>query len=240
MAIETLDQRPWRVSTYMPNERETQILGGTQAHASAGINLFQTLRTYAVRLRVVWLVRLETELMYPRVDGTTGVFYPDILMAPDVEIDDEQPYDVGLVERPPALVVEIASNKTARRDVGPKRQAYAEMGVEEYVTFDPRRGKKLALHGYRLSGPGRYREILPAPEGGLWLNSLGLRIQAEGPTKPFRGPLLRLVTRDGKPLLHWDEEAKVRRAAEQACQATHAEIGRIRALLGESASEHKP
>ncbi|MGH2388813.1 MAG: Uma2 family endonuclease, partial [Chloroflexota bacterium] len=131
MAVEILKHSSWRVATYVPNERETQILGGNQTHASVGMNLYQTLRTYAARLGVLWLVRFETELRYPRADGTTGVFYPDVLMAPNIVIDNEEPYEVSAVGRPPALVVEIASKKTVRRDVGPKLHAYAELGVEE-------------------------------------------------------------------------------------------------------------
>ena len=249
MAIEILDRRPWRVTTYVPNERETQPRGGNQTHASIGMNLYQTLRTYAARLGVLWLVRFETDLRYPRTDGTTGVFYPDVFMAPDVAIDDEKPYEVSAVGRPPALVVEIASKKTVGRDVGPKREAYAEMGVEEYLTFDPRPRKRLALHGYRLVGPGRYLEIPRALEGGLWLNTVGLRVHAEAPTAEFRGPLLRLTTRAGERLLHsdeeaeareaaeegWDAERQAREAAEQAREAAQAEIARLRALLGESA-----
>ena len=241
MAIEILDRRPWRVTTYVPNERETQTLGGNQTHASIGMNLYQTLRTYAARLGVLWLVRFETDLRYPRTDGTTGVFYPDVFMAPDMAIDNEKPYEVNVVGRPPALVVEIASKKTVGRDVGPKREAYAEMGVEEYLTFDPRPRKRLALYGYRLVGPGRYREIPRAPEGGLWLNTVGLRVLAEAPTKALDGPLLRLATREGERLLHVDEEAEARRTerhrrqvAEQARDAAQAEIARLRALLGES------
>ncbi|HVA88764.1 MAG TPA: Uma2 family endonuclease [Chloroflexota bacterium] len=132
-----LDQRPWRVTTYVPNERETQTLGGNQTHASVGMNLYQTLRTYAARLGVRWLVRFETELRYPRADGTTGVFYPDLFLAPDVAIDNEKPYEVSAVGRPPALVVEIASKKTVGRDVGPKREAYAEMGVNPHLNLGP-------------------------------------------------------------------------------------------------------
>src|SRR5581483_216907 len=114
---------------------------------------------------------------------------------------------------------------------------------------------RLALHGYRLAGPGQYREIPPAPDGGIWLNTIGLRVHAEAPTEPFRGPLLRLTTRDGERLLHSDEEADAREdaelareAAEQALkaaeegwdaerrarEAAQAEIARLRALLGES------
>jgi Uma2 family endonuclease len=249
MAIELLDRCPWHVTTYVPDEKETQTLGGNQTHASVGINLFQTLRTYAARLGLLWLVRFETELIYPRANGTTGTFYPDVLLVPDVRIAGEEPYVVSAVGRPPALVVEIASQKTVRRDVGPKRQAYAEMGVEEYVTFDPRQGRHMALHGYRLAGQGRYREIPSAPEGGLWLNTIGLRIRAEESIRALDGPLLRLTTRDGERLLHSDEEAEARDAEREAREfaeerwdterrartEAEAEIARLRARLGDFA-----
>jgi Uma2 family endonuclease len=263
MAIEILDRSPRRVTTYVPDEKETQTLGGTETHASVGMELVHTLHAYAARLGILWLVRFETELIYPRANGTTGTFYPDLLMAPDVTIDNEQPYVVSAVGRPPALVVEIASDKTVGRDVGPKRHAYAEMGVEEYVTFDPREGMGLALRGYRLVSQGRYRDIPPAPEGGLWLNTVGLRVQAEESIRALDGPLLRLTTRGGERLLHTDEEAEARdaaeqardaerqarkaaeegwdaerqsrEAAEQATRAAQVEIARLRALLGDSA-----
>ncbi len=202
------------VSTFLPNERETQVLGGTQTHYSVGENVAKALRTHAAGLGVLWLVRSETDLHYPRADGTTGVFYPDVFVAADVALHDDIAYNVRSVGKPPMLVVEITSKKTAKTDIGPKRSAYAELGVMEYVTFDPRPRKHLELHGYRLTSPGEYTEIPSAPEGGLWLATVGLRIVAEAPSHPLRGPLLRLITRDGSRLLHIDEEAEAREAAE--------------------------
>ena len=216
MAIEIRAPRPqpFTVTTYLPNERETQILGGNQVHYAVGENLAKGLRDHAARLGVLWLVRTETDLHYPRADGTTGVFYPDVFVTPSVELHDTIAYNVHSVGKPPMLVVEVLSNKTARKDLGPKRVAYAELGVAEYVTFDPRPRKKLELHGYRLDSPGVYREIAPAAEGGIWLASVGLRVVAEPSTQPFRGPLLRLITAAGERLLHSDEETEARQAAE--------------------------
>jgi len=245
MAIEirTHIPRPWRVATYVPNERETQILGGTQAHYTVGMDLAQTLITRAERLGVVWLVRADTDLLYPREDNSTGVFFPDVFVIPGVEIDDQEPYDVRKVGKPPTLVIEVLSQRTARKDMGLKLQAYAEMGVEEYVTFDPRPRKKMALRGYRLVAQGQYSEIPPAPEGGLWLTTVRLRIVAEAPQRPLRGPRLRLFTADGQPLLHAEEEAAARDAAEAAWQAeraarTVAEHARAVAEHARTVAEH--
>ncbi|HVA89563.1 MAG TPA: Uma2 family endonuclease [Chloroflexota bacterium] len=257
MAIEIRDPAPTRLSvtTYLPNERETQILGGTQAHYAVGENLAKGFRAHATRLGVIWLVRTETDLHYPRADGSTGVFYPDVFVTPGVELHDTLAYQVGAVGKPPMLVVEVLSNTTAKKDLGPKRAAYAELGVLEYVTFDPRPRKRLELHGYRLDSPGVYWEIAPTAEEGIWLASVGLRVVAEPSTHPFRGPLLRLITAAGERLLHIDEETEARRAAEaerdaerwartsaerarataeRARDAADREIARLRALLKQS------
>ena len=202
------------VTTFLPNERETQVLGGTQTHYSVGENFAKALRAHAGGLGVRWLVRCETDLHYPRADGTTGVFYPDVFVAADVALHDDIAYNVRAVGKPPMLVVEVTSKKTAKKDIGPKLSAYAELGVTEYLTFDPRPRKRLELHGYRLAGPGQYAEIPPAPEGGLWLATVGLRVVAEPPSQAFRGPLLRLITREGSRLLHIDEETAARETAE--------------------------
>jgi Uma2 family endonuclease len=222
MKIPAPTLQPWCVDVYLPNETETQILGGNDAHSAAGYNLNQTLRTYSERVGKVWLVRFESELRYPRMVGKTGVFFPDLLMAPNVRLDPTAPYDVRTVGKPPALVVEILSNKTASKDVGLKLDAYAEMGVEEYVTFDPRPRRRRELRGYRLDGR-HYVAMPPASEGGVWLNTIGLRIEAEAPLRPFGGPLLRLSTPEGRRLLHMDEEAEARDAAEEARERAEGE-----------------
>jgi hypothetical protein len=214
MAVNIRDTTPpGTVSTFLPNERETQILGGTQAHVAVGENLAKGFRTRASQLGVLWLVRTETDLHYPRADGSTGVFYPDVFVTADTALQDSIAYNVRSVGKPPMLVVEVLSNKTAKKDIGPKRAAYAELGVTEYVTFDPRPRKQLDLHGYRLESPGVYREI--GPEGSrIWLATVSLWVVAEPSTDPFRGPLLRLITREGERLLQIDEEIAARRAAE--------------------------
>src|SRR5579864_2857978 len=163
MAIEirAASPPPFTVTTYLTNERETQILGGTQTHHAVGENLAKGFRTRAGQLGVLWLVRSETDLHYPRADGSTGVFYPDVFVTAEVALHNSTAYNVRSVGKPPMLVVEVISTKTAKKDLGPKRAAYAEMGVAEYVTFDPRPRRQVELHGYRLESPGVYHEIAP-------------------------------------------------------------------------------
>ena len=68
----------------------------------------------------------------------------DVRVAPDVfavfGANGNHPRDSWLVWREgkaPDFVMEIASRSTWRRDASEKRRIYAEMGVTEYVRFDP-------------------------------------------------------------------------------------------------------
>jgi hypothetical protein len=219
-----IQQRPWAAShsvqVWVPNEREGQILGGTPTHADATTETCMALRTHSERLGLGWLVRQENELRYLRATYSrprdrVGTLFPDCLVAIGVQMPFNDPYDLTRIGVPPALVIEIISKKTRARDVGLKVQAYAQMGVYEYVTFDPRPRKGLELHGYRLAGPGQYQAILPAAEGGLWLSSIDLRVIGEWRPVRLSGGRLRFFTRAGDYLLHTDQEAAGRLEAER-------------------------
>jgi hypothetical protein len=246
MAIERIPARlPFSVSVWIPNEREGQILGGTRTHSLVTQGVCQPIETYAHRQGLDWLVRQETEIRYPRAVYTRpqdriGQLYPDCLVAAGVDLDDNEPYDLLAVGKPPILVVEIISKRTQRKDREGKVVAYAEMGIEEYVTFDPRPRKGLELRGYRLAGPGRYAPIPPAAEGGIWLGSVGLRAVGERAPDRRRANRLRLYTPTGEPLLFADEEAALRLEerdarlqAERERDEALARAARLEALLAE-------
>jgi hypothetical protein len=224
---------PMAVSVWIPNEVEGQILGGIQAHVDATQDACLPLRAHSDRHGLGWLVRQEGELRYLRAVYTRprdriGTLYPDCLVAVGVEVEYNDAYDLTRIGTPPLLVIEIISKKTRRKDVGAKVIAYAQMGIREYVTFDPRPRKKLELRGYRLVGPGVYGPIAPEPDGGLWLASVGLHAQGEwGAEGQGR---LRFTTRTGERLLHVEEEAAARLEAERA--RLEAERARLEAERG--------
>ena len=207
----------WTVSTWVPDEHEGDIFATTDDHAQIAHGASAVLRLYARRLGYVWLARSETQILYPRTDGTIGSVYPDLLVAHDVALPGTDPFRILEVGKPPDLVAEVLSKETAKNDVGAKQVAYAEMGVREYVTFDPRPRKKLALAGYRLLDQGHYTAIAPHPAGGFWLESIGLRIMAEAADRAAdKGPRLRFFTAGGAPLLQMEEEADLRLAEQEA------------------------
>jgi Uma2 family endonuclease len=121
-------------------------------------------------------------------------------------------------ERPPSLVVEVTSRSTRSEDTDKKKGIYERIGVEEYVLFDPRAEYlKPPLQGYRLV-EGRYRPILPGPDGSISSSTTGLRLLSEGDQ-------LRLVDAStGEPLLRTEEQ-------DRALEAAKEEIARLRREL---------
>jgi len=216
----TAPQSIWPVRVPVRDEQMGDILSTSDDHFGVVALMRLALVQYARTRGLAWLVRADAALVFPRVGGATGSLFPDLLVAFDVavEVPGNESYRIEEVGKPPELLVEILSEKTAKKDVDAvagKLGAYAEMGVREYLTFDPRPRKHLALAGYRLERIGVYAPIAPALEGGLWLETLGLRVVAEPADRPLgREPRLRFYTNDGSPLPHADEEAALREQAE--------------------------
>lgn len=109
--------------------------------------------------------------------------YPDLVVAFDVDaaaIVANNGYDISEVGKPPALVLEIASPSTGRRDYIGKRVVYANLGVPEYWRFDPTGGRyhDAPLGGDRLTPAGVYRpiELHTEADGVTWGHSEALSL----------------------------------------------------------------
>ena len=92
-----------------------------------------------------------------------GVRYPDLLIAFNADPDayrQSNAYVIAEQGKPPDFVLEIASRRTGRVDVGQKRIDYAELGIPEYWRFDETgefHGARLA--GDRLAAGGQYQPV---------------------------------------------------------------------------------
>ena len=89
---------------------------------------------------------------------------PDMLIAFNVNPGISRPrngYVISDHGKPPDFVLEIASEKTGRRDVTVKREGYAALGIPEYWRFDNTgRPVSRAAHRRRRTGvEGEYRPI---------------------------------------------------------------------------------
>ena len=87
---------------------------------------------------------------------------PDLLIAFQTDPEayrEDNGYVISVQGKPPDFVMEIASQRTGRRDVVQKRARYAALGILEYWRFD----ETGEFHGTRLAGhrlvQGRYETI---------------------------------------------------------------------------------
>lgn len=114
----------------------------------------------------------------------------------------------------PSFVLEVLSGSTSDDDLGPKRTAYAEWGIEEYWMFDPF-GKDIPrfISAERLECR-KYVPIDPLPGTEIYRSEvLGLELRTEGDMLRIRNP------ETGEDLHGLDEELAAREAAEERAKA---------------------
>jgi Uma2 family endonuclease len=153
---------------------------------------------------------------------------PDVLLAKGVRKWDRPNYLLWQ-EGPPALVVEVTSKKTRRKDQTVKKPLYERLGVKEFVLFDPfAEYLRPPLQGFRLMR-GSYQPIPLEADGSLRSQTTGLWFKREGQR-------LRLIdAATGEPIL-WREELEAARqsaearaeSAEERIRALEAELSRLR------------
>ena len=147
----------------------------------------------------------------------TRVFVPDMTVAFNVDMETfrrDYGYAIEHQENPPALVLEVASPSTGRRDYEVKRDGYESYGIPEYWRTDPSGGEwhDAALAGDRLGPDGKYA---PIPIQRIsdnvlrgYSEALGLHVCWEYGDLRFFDPL------EGRYLLTRDEERHGRLIAE--------------------------
>ena len=185
--------------------------------------------------RVVGTLEMEfDDLPDVWVNGNTFIYYvegdnrisvsPDCYVALNISLESIERYNsyrVWEVGKPPDFVLEIASESTAREDVGRKRDLYAEMEVPEYWMYDETGGDFYGepLVGLRLVD-GEYSRIEMNRESGgrVWSRSdvLGLELWWEGGRLRFRDPI------SGRWLLTPEEERAGRLEAESRVEEERA------------------
>ena len=171
------------------------------------------------------------------VSGNTFIYYrqgsprqfvsPDCYVAFDVDVDHifyRNTYRVWEMGKIPDFALEIASQSTARYDIGDKRRLYAELGFGEYWRYDETPDSKFygePLVGERLVNGEYVRfEINREPDGLIWAHSptLGLDLCWDDGILRYRVP------DTGEFLPHYDE-------AIEALRASQAEAAELREQL---------
>ena len=151
--------------------------------------------------------------LYYEEGNPRAVVAPDVFVVFGVPKKLRRTYKLWEEGQPPDIVFELTSRKTYRDDLSDKRILYEELGVREYILFDPLRDYlRPPLQGFRLKEDGYYQPLIPDNlPGGEWeLDSevLGLTLQTAG-------SFLRLYDPQAERyLLSRAEEAEARRQAE--------------------------
>ena len=173
--------------------------------------------------------------VYPERGNRNKKVAPDVLVASGVGRHDRMSYKVWREGKPPDWVLEVSSPSTVARDLDYKKHFFAEMGVREYWLFDPKGGlfrRRARLQGMELVG-GEYRRLrsrLVDGERMIHSEALGLYVRREGRLLRFRDP------QTGEDVLHAEQEAQRRKAAEARAEAAEARVAELEAALERAAS----
>ena len=166
-------------------------LAENDAQARAILYAFGALRVHYEARSDVYV---SADLLIYYEEGNPRVSVaPDVFVVFGVEDRMRGNYKVWEEGKGPDFVLEVASANTWREDVGPKRTAYARLGVREYFLFDPT-GEHYAprLQGYRLVD-GEYERLtaVESLDRTLAMSSevLGLELRSKaGGEMRFRDP----------------------------------------------------
>jgi Uma2 family endonuclease len=178
--------------------------------------------------------------LYYREGEPRAVVEPDVFVVFGAVKCDRPSYKLWEEPKAPDFVLEITSKSTQSEDQESKPQTYAQLGVREYVQYDPTGDYlKPLLQGFRLVA-GTY-EPLPVteqPEGRLVLYSAVLELELHVED----GQLHFYAAQTGQKLLTHREAEQARLQAEQtrlqAEQARlQAEQGRVQAEQGRVQAE---
>ena len=145
---------------------------------------------------------------------------PDVLVAFGPPSGPRQSYKHWEEGKAPDFVLEVLSADNWRNDIDRKPALYAELGVREYWTFDPRGVRTDGgppLEGWCLGRTGNRVPIAPAPSGGFRSEVLGLDVIRSGRLLRFRDPTTGEILPD-----HVESEA-MRAAAEARADAAEAQ-----------------
>lgn len=130
----------------------------------------------------------EMDLYYDATNRQAGRVTPDLMAVLGVPKQYRESYVMWQDHASPSFVLEVLSPSTRGRDLGLKRDIYANLGVRDYFVFDPGRHVTPRLQGFGLQGgDGRPRpsEALPGGLRGVYSEALGLYLCHEEPWPPM-------------------------------------------------------
>ncbi len=193
----------WDPDPYAYQTEEEMMPAGIW-HNTCMLILASMLMTYLPRRGLSLF--FDAFLLYRDANGKKQRIAPDIVITTMQLEGKQQPpggaYDLEMYP-PPVCLIEVTSPKSNWKDYQQVRKLYASWDVAEYLIVDvvDRQGNQRAQTGLtllRLNGTD-YQEVTAAADGFLEMQTLGLRIRADG---------MRLVLQEGATgeFLHTPQE----------------------------------
>ena len=169
---------------------------------------------------------------------------PDCMVALGINPEDvelKNGYLIWEIGKPPDVVIEVASEHTARADLTSKRERYASLGIAEYWRLDPSGGDR---YGEPLVGEyledGEYRRIgLHEDDYGLvWAYSevMGINLRWDGRHFATQDPVTGYTMLG---LVEANETAREERAAREAAEAREAQEREARQAAEAQAAQER-
>lgn len=159
---------------------------------------------------------IDVFIFYRDWEGRKQRIAPDALLAPRVEqAPDESLHKYDLDQEPvPLCAIEVISPGSREADSQGKRLFYAGVGIQEYLLLDveddqERLLPQIGVSLWRMEN-GVQLPVAPDDQGFLMLESIGVRLRADG------RKLVAHVAASGEPLLTSPELVAALETAEQA------------------------
>jgi|SRR5262245_47435284 len=209
---------------YYPSE-DGEPMGETGIHVAAIIALVPQIKDLFKDRPDVYVA---TDMFWYWEKGVpASCCAPDIMVIPGVGNHERYSFrswnEGGAV---PAVIFEMASKKTWKRNLGFLYTKFERLGVKEYFIFDPEEKfvKDPPLRGFRLRKK-KYEAIRAGKDGSLWSGQLKVRVVQQGQK-------LRLIDPEtGEFILtHAEQAEQERQRAEQERQRADQERQRADAL----------
>ncbi len=187
--VQTATWTTYLVPNHLMSDTEESVVGALW-HQRSISTLADMLEDVSARRGAVWGVADQIAIIgLQHDDGTDYDPRPDVMVLRQPLVGNPASVRLDRVGAP-LFVAEVASDSTKLNDQGDKRQAYAAIGIPEYVVFDPD-GSLLAtpILAWRLEN-GSYVRWYAEADG--WWHSTALDLS-------FRAaqPLLSVRDRDG-------------------------------------------
>ena len=182
-----------RVPDWLRSDTEESVVG-TGCHQEAIGTLATMLRVIADRRGVRWGVCEQIQVRGLRKgSGEEYSPRPDVMVLPHPIDKSRSSVHVSEIQTP-LFIAEVASESTLVQDLVDKAYVYAQLGVPEYVVFDPVGSLlKGPIRAWRLdsSATSVYTPWLPDEQGRLYSAALDIAIEVAQ-------PLLGVRDRDGR------------------------------------------